>query len=167
MEAYYNFYYNNEDKIKDYLKYIGYGGVAFFGGFFIFYLLNFRKNKKAITPTVDSYVKELKVEEIRKILRKLINYVLLRLSQCFDRNGIKILDVLEDIPSEDLETSLSSFIGNNIEIESEKVDEVKKAVDTVVIDPTTFVQSKEDQEKDKKEIERQKMSRKFYIFYFS
>jgi hypothetical protein len=132
MESYYNFYYNNEESIKKYLKYAGYGGAAFFGGFAIFSLLNYKKAPKAVEKEIPE-VKEMKVEEIRKFLRKLINYVLLNLSQSFDRVGIKRVEQFQDIPSETLEHSLSSFIGNNIEIESVKVDEPKKLENSTVI----------------------------------
>lgn len=134
MESYYNFYYNNEERIQKYLKYAGYGGAAFFGGFALFSLLNYKKAPKAIEKDIPQ-VKDMKVEEVRKILRKLINYLLLNLSQTFDRVGIKRLEQFQDIPSETLEQSLSSFIGNNIEIESVKVDEPKKVENSTVIIP--------------------------------
>ena len=135
MESYYNFYYNNEEKIKKYLKYAGYGGAAFFGGFALFSIFNYstkKEDSKRIENEIHQ-VKEMKVEEIRKFLRKLINFVLLNLSQSFDRLGIKKLEEFQDIPSETLEQSLSSFIGNNIEIESIKVDEPKKFENSTLI----------------------------------
>jgi len=136
METYYNFYYNNEEKIKKYLKYAGYGGAAFFGGFFLFYLFNFKKTPKALEKEIDiPNVKDMKVEEVRKFLRKLINYVLLNLSQSFDKLGIKRLESFQDTPSDTLEQSLSSFIGNNIEIESITVDVPKKVDNSTVIIP--------------------------------
>jgi DNA replication protein DnaD len=137
MEVYYNLYYNNEEKIKKYLKYAGYGGLAFFSGFVLFYLFNRKKVPKAIEKDIPQ-MKEMKVEEVRKFLRKLINYVLLNLSQSFDRLGIKRLEQFQDILSDNLEQSLSSFIGNNIEIESEKVDEPKKEENSTVIIPQEF-----------------------------
>ena len=140
MESYYNFYYNNEESIKKYSKYAGYGGAAFLGGFAVFSLLNYKKAPKAAEKEIPE-VKEMKVEEIRKFLRKLLNYVLLNLSQSFDRVGIKRMEQFQDIPSEILEQSLSSFIGNNIEIESVKIDEPKKLENSTVIIPQEIIGS--------------------------
>jgi len=134
MESYYNFYYNNEEKIKKYFRYAGYGGLSFLGGFVLFYLFNFKRTKKIQEKEIEENIKDLKVEDLRKLLRKLINSLFLKMSHSFDKNCIIKVNPFEDLNSENLEKSLSSFIGNNIEIESEKVEEVQKAPDVVEID---------------------------------
>lgn len=136
MESYYNFYYNNEEKIKKYLRYAGVGGMSFLGGFVMFYLFNFKRAKKLPEKEeVEKLIKDLKVEDLRKMLRKLINAIFLKMSHTFDKNCIIKINPFEDLSSADLENSLSSFVGNNIdiEIESEKVDEVKKNEDVIEI----------------------------------
>lgn len=134
MESYYNFYYDNEERIKKYSKYLGYGTMGFFGGFVIFYLFNFKKNS---TKQISANIPEMKVEELRKFLRKLINNLLLKYAYSFDRLNIVRYD-LPDLDSDELNTlSLSSFIGDNIEIETQQVDEVKKSTDSVVINAET------------------------------
>jgi hypothetical protein len=56
------------------------------------------------------------------------------MSHSYDKNSIIKINPFEDLIPEDLERSLSSFIGNNIEIESEKIEEIKKVSDVVEID---------------------------------
>ena len=133
MESYYNFYYNNEEKIKKYLKYSGYGGMSFLGGYILFYLFNFKRSKKITQQEPEENIKDLKVEDLRKLLRKLINSLFLKMSHSFDKYSIIKTITFDDLSSEDLELSLSSFVGNNVEIESEKVEEVKKAPDSLEI----------------------------------
>jgi hypothetical protein len=134
MESYYNFYYNNEDTIKKYLKYTGYCGMSFFSGFILFYLFNYKRTKKLPDKITEEKIKDLKVEDLRKLLRKLINALFLKMSHSYDKNSIIKINPFEDLIPEDLERSLSSFIGNNIEIESEKIEEIKKVSDVVEID---------------------------------
>ena len=113
MESYYNFYYNNEEKIKKYLRYAGVGGMSFLGGFVMFYLFNFKRAKKLPEKEeVEKLIKDLKVEDLRKMLRKLINAIFLKMSHTFDKNCIIKINPFEDLSSADLENSLSSFVGN-------------------------------------------------------
>jgi len=107
--------------------------MSFFGGFVLFYLFNFKRTKKLPDKITEEKIKDLKVEDLRKLLRKLINSLFLKMSHSYDKNSIIKVNPFEDLPSEDLEKSLSSFIGNNIEIESEKIEDVKKAPDVLEI----------------------------------
>lgn len=181
MESYYNFYYNNEEKINKYLKYTGYGAMSFFGGFVLYYLCNYKRTKKL--PTVEDKlteekIKDFKVEDLRKLLRKLINSLFLKMSHSYDKNSIVKINPFEDLSSDALERSLSSFIGNNIEIESEKIEDVKKADDVVEIDAKKIGMSSFDVKVDEfklkpeeeklvlGEINKQSKKMEFYLNFF-
>lgn len=134
MEAYYNFYYNNEEKIKKYFRYSGYFGMSFLGGYILFYLFNYKRaNKLPPKKDIENKIKELKVEDLRKLLRKLVNQIFLKMSHSFDRYSCVKIVKFEDLSSEELENSISSILGNNITIESEKIEDVKKFEDVVEI----------------------------------
>lgn len=117
MDQYSNFYLNNELKIKKYFKYLGFGGITFFTGYIIYYFINRRRNYIKEIPSSP----EMKLEDLKKFIRKLINHLLLKFAKSFDRLNVKRPEI-EDIEFFEFITDISIDLSDNKVTDEQETD---------------------------------------------